>query len=394
MQQHIEQAVNKRKERLSSETPIEHREPAVDASRISWKEKIPDELPLRASVVPKKQARKKAEGEADPASSQIVVSSGGRAPEKEPIRFGRPVNTFSIVARDPKTGEMGVAVQSHWFSVGPTVPWAEAGVGAVATQSFVDPSYGPNGLDLMRSGKTAHEALKELVAADPGEAVRQVAMVDVKGHVAVHTGNRCIECAGHKIGKGYSVQANLMLNTKVPAAMAKSFEETEGDLAGRMMAALEAAQGVGGDIRGKQSAAIVVVKSKSSGKQWEDRVVDLRVEDHPEPLKELRRLLNLTRAYDHMNAGDAALEKKDFARAMEEYSAATKLAGDNLEIAFWSAFALATNDKFDQALPLFKRVFVEDKNWVEVLKRLPKAGLISDDDRGRALLRRILREAG
>ena len=327
------------------------------------------------------------------ATSKEIVSLDARAPEKELIGLGRPVHTFSIVARDPKTGEIGVAVQSHWFSVGSIVPWAEAGVGAVATQSFVDPSYGPKGLDLMRSGKTAHEALKELTAADPGEAVRQVAMVDFEGHVAVHTGKRCVEFAGHKTGKGYSVQANLMLNTNVPAAMAKAFEETQSDLARRMMAALEAAQGVGGDIRGKQSAAIIVVKSKSSGKPWEDRVVDLRVEDHPEPLKELRRLLNLARAYNHMNAGDAALEKKDFAQAMEEYGAAMKLAEDNVEIAFWSAFALATNGKFDQALPLFKRVFMADKNWVEVLKRLPKAGLISDDDEGHTLLRRILGEA-
>ena len=265
------------------------------------------------------------------------------------------------MARDSDTGELGVAVQSHWFSVGPIVPWAEAGVGAVATQSFVDPSYGPRGLDLMRSGKTASEALKELIATDPRRAVRQVAMVDVMGHVAVHTGKHCIECAGHKTGDGYSVQANLMLNNKVPAAMAKAFEGTQGDLAERMLTTLEAAQDVGGDIRGKQSAAMIVVKSKSSGKPWVDRVVDLRVEDHSEPLKELRRLLNLARAYNYMNAGDAAIEKKDFTQAMEEYCAAMKLAGDNVEIAFWSAFALATNGKVDQALPMFKKVFMADK---------------------------------
>lgn len=314
--------------------------------------------------------------------------------EKQEKALRRPVHTFSIVARDPKTGEMGVAVQSHWFSVGPVVPWAEAGVGAVATQSFTDPSYGSKGLDLMRSGKSAPEALKELIAADSGEAMRQVAMGDAKSHVATHTGRRCIECAGHKTGDGYSVQANLMLNDRVPDAMAKAFEETQGDLAERMMAALEAAQEVGGDIRGKQSAAMIVVKAQSSGKPWADRVVDLRVEDHPEPLMELRRLLNLSRAYDHMNTGDAAMEKNDFVRAMEEYGAAMKLAVDNVEIAFWSAFTLATKGKVDQAMPIFKKVFATDKNWVEVLKRLPKAGLISDNDAGRALLQRILREAG
>jgi uncharacterized Ntn-hydrolase superfamily protein len=304
----------------------------------------------------------------------------------------RPVHTFSIVARDPKTGEMGVAVQSHWFSVGPIVPWAEAGVGAVATQSFVDPAYGPKGLDLMRQGVSSPEALKKLIADDAGEAVRQVAIVDAQGRVAVHTGKNCIEAAGHRAGEGYSVQANLMLNDKVPAAMAEAFDKAQGDLAERMMAALEAAQGVGGDIRGKQSAAMVVVKAQSSGKPWQDRTVDLRVEDHPEPLKELRRLLGLNRAYAHMNAGDLAMEKKDVKRAMEEYTAAMKLAPDNLEIVFWSAFTLATNGKVDDALPMFKRVFAADPNWREVARRLPKAGLIPADDAGRALLDKILRQ--
>jgi len=314
--------------------------------------------------------------------------------QEKSMRLGSRMHTFSIVARDPKTGEMGVAVQSHWFSVGVSVPWAEAGVGAVATQSFVNPSYGPKGLDLMRSGKSAPESLKELIAADSGEAVRQVAMVDAEGRVAVHTGKRCVECAGHKTGDGYSVQANLMLNDKVPAAMAEAFEEARGDLAERMMMALEAAQEVGGDIRGKQSAAMIVVKATSSGKPWEDRVVDLRVDDHPEPLKELRRLLKLARAYDHMNAGDAAMEKNDVARAVEEYNAAVKLAGDNLEIAFWSALTMVVKGKVDQAVPIFRKVFAADKNWVEVLKRLPRAGLIPDNDSGRALLLRILEESG
>jgi len=313
---------------------------------------------------------------------------------EEPMRFWRPLHTFSIVARDPKTGEMGVAVQSHWFSVGADVPWAEAGVGVVATQSFVDPSYGPKGLGLMRLGKSAPEALKELIAADSGEAVRQVAMVDAKGGVAVHTGKRCVEFAGHRTGDGYSVQANFMLNDRVPPAMARAFEMTRGDLADRLMAALEAAQEVGGDIRGKQSAAMIVVKAQSSGKPWADRAVDLRVEDHPEPLRELRRLLNVARAYNYMNAGDAAMEKNDVESAMKEYAEAMKLAGDNVEIAFWSALTLAMKGKVDQALPIFKKVFSADKNWVEVLKRLPKAGLVSEDDTGRALLQQILNGAG
>jgi len=303
------------------------------------------------------------------------------------------VHTFSIVARDKKTGEMGVAVQSHWFSVGADVPWAEAGVGAVATQSFVDPSYGPKGLELMRLGKSASETLKQLIAADSGEAVRQVAMVDSKGEVAVHTGKRCVDFAGHRTGDGYSVQANLMLNDKVPSAMANAFETALGDLAERMMMALEAAQEVGGDIRGKQSAAIIMVKAQSSGKSWVDCTVNLRVEDHPEPLKELRRLTSVARAYGHMNAGDAAMEKNDVETALKEYGEAMELAGDNVEIAFWSALTLALKGKVDQASPIFKKVFLEDRNWVEVLKRLPKAGMIPDDDTGRALVQRILNEA-
>ena len=304
----------------------------------------------------------------------------------------RPVHTFSIVARDPKTGEIGVAVQYHWFSVGADVPWAEAGVGAVATQSFIDPSYGPKGLELMRRGRSASEALNELTAADSSKAVRQVAMIDAKGNVAVHTGKRCVQFAGHRIGNSYSVQANLMLTDKVPDAMASAFEMAGGDLAGRIMAALEAAQTVGGDIRGKQSAAMIIVKAQSSGKPWADRVVDLRVEDHPEPIDELKRLLTVASAYIHMNAGDMSIEKNDVETAMKEYGEAIKLAGDNVEIAFWSAFKMALKGKLDQALPIFKKVFLADRNWIEVLKRLSQAGMVPNDDAGRGLLRRILKE--
>ncbi len=306
---------------------------------------------------------------------------------------GRPLHTFSIVARDPATGIMGVAVQSHWFSVGSDVCWAEAGVGAVATQAFADPSYGPMGLNLMRGGKSAHEALEKLIAEDAKEAMRQVAMVDAVGRVAVHTGKRCTEYAGHRTGNGYSVQANLMLNNKVPNAMARAFEKAKGQLADRMMTALEAAQEVGGDIRGKQSAAMLVVKAQGSAKPWADRIVDLRVDDHPEPLKELRRLLNVARSYEHANAGDTAMEENNFRKAIKEYRQAMKLAGDNVEIAFWSALTLATKGRVTEALPIFRRVFSADRNWVEVLKRLPKSEMISNDSKGRDLLRRILRVA-
>src|SRR3712207_3471501 len=199
------------------------------------------------------------------------VSAQGREGDATP-RPLRPVHTYSIVARDPATGDMGVAVQSHWFSVGSIVTWAEAGVGAVATQSFVDPSYGRNGLDLMRGGAGAEDALKTLLARDEGREVRQVAMLDARGRVAAHTGAKCIEAAGHQTGRDYSVQANLMSNPRVWPAMARAFETSKGDLADRLLAALDAAERAGGDIRGKQSAALLVVKAQPSGKPWADRI--------------------------------------------------------------------------------------------------------------------------
>jgi uncharacterized Ntn-hydrolase superfamily protein len=296
-------------------------------------------------------------------------------------QHGRPVHTYSIVARDSVTGQMGVAVQSHWFSVGSLVTWAEAGVGAVATQSFVDPAYGPLGLTLMRSGKTAGQALEALLVADPGRDVRQVAMVDALGNAAVHTGQRCIAAAGHRKGRGYSVQANLMLNDRVWGAMADTFEQTRGDLAERMMAALEAAQNVGGDIRGKQSAAILIVPPHPSGKPWLDRMVDLRVEDSPDPLPELRRLLKLHRAYQHMNNGDLAVEHGDVEGALREYGAAEQLFPENLEMKFWHATALVNAGKVEESLPLFREVFRNDTNWVTLVPRLPASGTLAADER-------------
>src|SRR6201991_5060826 len=291
----------------------------------------------------------------------------------------RPVHTYSIVARDPDTGELGVAVQSHWFSVGPIVAWAEAGVGAVATQSFVDPSYGKNGLELMRGGKSAPDTLKELLAKDEAREVRQVAMIDAQGRVDAWTGKNDIQAAGHIVGTNFSVQANLMLNDKIWPAMAKAFESTKGDLADRMLAALDAAQAAGGDIRGRQSAAIVVVTGKPTGQAWKDRTFDLRVDDSPEPLKELRRLVTLQRAYNHMNAGDLAVEKKDNEGALREYSAAEKLVPNNADMIYWHAVSLVNMGRVDDSLPLFRKVFAMDKNWITLTPRLPKSGLLPDD---------------
>lgn len=334
----------------------------------------------------------------------------------------RPVHTFSIVARDPATGQIGVAVQSHWFSVGSIVSWAEPGVGAVATQSFVDPSYGPLGLALMRAGKSAPEALKALLNADGANDVRQVAFIDAQGRVAVWTGGKDIQAAGHvagppataipaalvsasnatgtgtlHIGTNFSVEANLMLNDKVWPAMANAYQESRGDLAERMMAALDAAQAVGGDIRGRQSAALLVVSGNRSDKTWE-RIFDLRVDDAPEPLKELRRLLALQRAYNHMNAGDAAVEHKDNAAALREYAEAERLASTTpgvlpsrlTEMMYWHAVALANMGRVDEALPLFRKVFSMDKNWAVLTPRLPGAGLLPNDPK---LIERIVAES-
>ena len=291
----------------------------------------------------------------------------------------RPVHTYSIVARDAKTGELGVAVQSHWFSVGTSVVWAEAGIGAVATQSFIDPSYGPLGLALMRAGRSAPDALTGLLAADEGRDVRQVAMIDATGRVAAHTGARCIPAAGDHVGEGYSVQANLMEKDTVWPAMAKAYEASRGDLAERLLAALEGAESQGGDIRGRQSAAILVVKGVSSGRPWQDRLFDLRVEDHPSPVVELRRLVTLQRAYNLMNEGDLAVEKKDDAGALKAYSSAEALVPDNAEMAYWHAVALVNMGRVDEALPVFAKAFRLHPKWRDLTPRLPKAGLLPDD---------------
>ena len=287
------------------------------------------------------------------------------------------VSTYSIVARDPDTGEMGVAVQSHWFSVGSIVSWGEAGVGVVATQSFVNPAFGPNGLELLKSGMTADEVVDKLIAEDEGRDVRQLAIIDVNGNVKSYTGKNCIPGAGNIVGENYSVQANLMLNDKVPGAMSKAFEESKGPLAERLMAALFAAEQVGGDIRGKQSAAILVVKGRSTGKVWEDRLIDLRVEDNPYPLDKLNRLLKIHRAYNHMNAGDLAVEHGDMELAMKEYSAAEKMFPENEEMKYWHAVTLATNGDMEGSLPLFKAVFKKNENWKILTPRLVPIGLLN-----------------
>lgn len=287
------------------------------------------------------------------------------------------VHTYSIVARDSVTGEFGVAVQSHWFSVGSVVSWAEAGIGAIATQSLVNVSFGPRGLELLKSGKCAQDVVNELLESDEGREVRQLAVIDRHGHVATHTGSMCIPAAGHYIGHGYSVQANLMLNDKVWPAMAKAFETARSPLAERMLAALEAGENAGGDIRGSQSAAILVVKPQSTGKVWEDRLIDLRVEDHADPIGEMNRLLSIHRAYEFMNNGDLAMEKNDVEAALKYYASAESLFPGNLEMQYWHAVSLANAGLVDRALPIFSTVFSKDENWRVLTRRLPAVKLLN-----------------
>lgn len=289
-------------------------------------------------------------------------------------------HTFSIVARDPQSGWMGVAVQSHWFSVGSIVAWGEAGVGVVATQSMVEVSYGPRGLALMRVGLSAPVALEALLQMDEGRDVRQVAMLDAQGRVAVHTGVRCIEAAGHYQGDGFSVQANMMKGADVWPAMAEAYTSTHGDLADRLLAALEAAQAAGGDIRGQQSACILIVKGERSERPWEGVIMDLRVEDHPQPIAELRRLVTLHRAYQEMNAGDAHLAEGRVEAALEAYRRAAEMAPHLDELPFWHAVTLAEIGRLEEALPIFKQVFARNPDWADLLTRLPAAGLLRQDE--------------
>ncbi len=292
-----------------------------------------------------------------------------------------PVSTYSIVAFDRETGQLGVAVQSHWFSVGTLVPWIKAGVGAVATQSFVKVEYGPNGLKLMEKGFTAEDALRLLVEDDDNSAVRQVGMVDVKGNADAFTGDNCIQYAGHIVGKGYTVQANLMASATVPTAMVVAYESTKGELVDRLMAALEAAQKEGGDIRGKQSAAIIVTTGEPTGIDWKDKLFDLRIEDHPEPIKEMKRLIRVSRAYQHANAGDLYIETGEIDKALVEYNLAAEYYPENPELPFWTAVSLASVNRVKESLPIFSEVFKKAPDLRDLVPRLVPAGLLPDDEK-------------
>jgi uncharacterized Ntn-hydrolase superfamily protein len=275
--------------------------------------------------------------------------------------------TYSIVALDPGTGELGAAVQSHWFSVGSLCIWARPGIGAAATQSVVEVAHGPHALDRIAAGARADDALRELIAADPLGAVRQVGVVDAGGTVAVHTGADCIPCAGDALGEHWSCQANMMARDTVPQAMSAAFEHAEGDLADRLMAALRAAEGEGGDVRGRQSAAILVVPAE--GEPWQTRV-DLRVEDHTDPLAELQRLLTLQRAYELAGQGDELMGGGKPVEAGALYRRAAELAPESDELLFWAGLALAHSGDEEAGVDAVRRATAVHAGWATLLERL------------------------
>lgn len=275
--------------------------------------------------------------------------------------------TYSIVAHDPGTGELGVAVQSHWFSVGSVVPWAEPGVGAVATQANAEIAYGPRVLALLRDGVAPAEALARLLAEDSAAASRQVAVVDAQARVAAHTGEECMAFAGHVTGEGVSCQANIMATERVWRAMLEAFATTGGSLTERLLAALDAAELAGGDLRGRQSAAILVVPAE--GERWRTRV-SLRVEDHPEPLPELRRLVGVHRAYAVAAEGDELTGEGRHDEAAECFRRAAELAPGNAELRFWAGLGAAQAGDIDAGVAKVSSAIGQHEGWRELLGRL------------------------
>ena len=275
--------------------------------------------------------------------------------------------TYSLVARDPDTGELGVAVQSHWFSVGSIVSWAEPGVGAVATQSIAEPAYGPRLLERLRSGDAPGDALDQLLAADEQARFRQVAVVDAAGAVAVHTGDGCIPFAGHVEADGFTAQANMMASDAVWPAMAEAFDGATGSLPRRLVAALDAGEAAGGDVRGRQSAALLVVPAQ--GEPWR-RTVELRVEDDDDPLGELRRLLDLADAYAIATEGDDLAGEGRHAEAADRYRRAAELVPANRELLFWAGLALAQGGELEAGAERVRSAIEMHGGWRDLLARL------------------------
>lgn len=287
--------------------------------------------------------------------------------------------TYSVIAYDATTQQFGVAVQTHQPAVGVIVPWVKPGVGAIATQSVVNVSFGPLALDLLAGGLSAEQTLAALLASDPDSALRQVAVVDHEGRIATHTGDRCIPFAGHRIGAGYSVQANMMLRDTVPDAMAQAFEAADGSLMERLVAALEAAEAEGGDIRGMQSAAILVLRSKP-GPDWQNVVCDLRVDDHAAPVVELRRLVQQRVANLLSNEGEEQARRGDIETAIATFAEARARSSDPTELQFWQAIMLAdVCNRFEEARELLRDLTAHEPQWRELVSRLVPARLIKPE---------------
>jgi uncharacterized Ntn-hydrolase superfamily protein len=286
-------------------------------------------------------------------------------------------HTFSILAYDSVSGDMAVAVQSHWFSVGTTVAWGEAGVGVIATQAVTNIEFGPRGLYLLKSGMSPQQVLDTLLKSDPEREIRQVAILDKHGNTAVYTGKNCVSEAGFYKGRFFSTQANMVKDRNVWKEMAKAFETGQGSFEEKIVSALDAGQSVGGDIRGKQSACLLVVKATPTGKSWIDRKVDLRVDDNEAPIKELSRLVKIHNAYSKMNLGYYALAKGNLNEADAYINTAQGLYPENRELSFWYAVELCNIGEIDRALPIFRQTFQTDPNWKNIiLPRITQAGVL------------------
>jgi len=285
------------------------------------------------------------------------------------------VPTYSIVAHDPSTGDLGVAVQSRYFSVGPVVPWAEADVGAVATQAFVNVSYGPRGLQLLKEGLTVEEVIEKLTGEDEGKEFRQLGIVDAKGNAAAYTGTKCLEWAGSKVGKCYSTQGNILTGEEVVEKIAEKFESTKGDLAGRLVAALEAGEKAGGDARGRQSAALLVVRKNAGRGGYGDKSIELRVEDNSDPVAELKRLLKIHRVYYLIDEAESKFTQGNSENAISSINEALKIKPDSDDAYIDLGLIYLKLAKTGEAVKAFKKALSINPKMATVIKQLPKLGV-------------------
>lgn len=305
--------------------------------------------------------------------STLVKSQTTQAPISDEF-----AHTYSIIAIDQKEGLMAVGVQSHWFNVGRIVPWAKAGVGVIATQSFANTKLGYQGLTLLEENMHPEEVLSKLLTEDEGLDYRQFAILDAQERISAFTGEKCIQHASHYIGENYSVQANMMANDKVVPSMSLTFEERQDlPLPERVLEALKSAQSAGGDIRGQQSVALIVVQiSPNEAEKNKEYEIDLRVEDSQEPLHELERLLKIHRGYELMNQADQALEIEDYTTALYLYNKAEDLMPNNIELQFWKSIAIISSGDEKKGVKSLKKVVKGNVNWQKLFLQLVKEGFL------------------